>query len=461
MKIYNTASKKIEELPKADTLSVYSCGPTVYDKSTIGNWRSFLTYDFLVKALRLNGQKVLWGMNYTDVGHLTSDADTGEDKIAKRAKKERKTAGEVALENIALFEKDMQKLNIAIPDRVFKATEFVPQMKKMIEQLNKKGFTYQTDDGIYFDTAKFTHYGELSSLDLQGIKEGARVEKNEQKRNASDFALWKFSPADEKRDMEWSNPLQIPGKGFPGWHIECSVMALKLTGGATVNLHLGGIDLMSTHHQNELAQSEGATGKKFVDIWMHIEHLLIDGKKMGKSEGNAYTLEDLEQRGFSPLDFRYLVCQTHYSQKQNFSWEALEGAKKARNKIKVLMSGGWTSEQNTEPNEAVVGVIKKAVAQNLDMPKALALLQEFLNHEKSRDIKYATVEYLNKDLFGFLGDDDLVNEEIPAQILSYVNEREEARQKKDFVKADELRQKVANMGYIIEDTKKGPQVTAK
>jgi len=325
-------------MPKVKELSVYSCGPTVYNEATLGNWRTFLMYDFLVRALRFGGQEVVWGMNYTDVGHLTSDADTGEDKIAKQAKLERKSAIEVANENIKKFEIDMKKLNIQNPDKIYRATDCVEEMKKLIEQLAEKEFTYQTSDGIYFNTKQFNKYGELSNLDLAGIKEGARVEKNEEKKNATDFALWKFSPKGEKRDMEWENPLGIEGKGFPGWHIECSVMAMKLTSGKTVNLHLGGIDLLSPHHQNELAQSEAATGKKFVDIWMHIEHLLVDGKRMGKSQGNAYTLQDLKKKNFSPLDYRYLICQTHYRKKQNFTWQALEAAKSGRKKLEEILA---------------------------------------------------------------------------------------------------------------------------
>ncbi len=388
-------------MPKVKELSVYSCGPTVYNEATLGNWRTFLMYDFLVRALRFGGQEVVWGMNYTDVGHLTSDADTGEDKIAKQAKLERKSAIEVANENIKKFEIDMKKLNIQNPDKIYRATDCVEEMKKLIEQLAEKEFTYQTSDGIYFNTKQFNKYGELSNLDLAGIKEGARVEKNEEKKNATDFALWKFSPKGEKRDMEWENPLGIEGKGFPGWHIECSVMAMKLTSGKTVNLHLGGIDLLSPHHQNELAQSEAATGKKFVDIWMHIEHLLVDGKRMGKSQGNAYTLQDLKKKNFSPLDYRYLICQTHYRKKQNFTWQALEAAKSGRKKLEEILAAD-KSEGKGEINKAVVQKIKEEVASDLNLPKALAALHEYLNNEVCEANKVKTIKYLNNELFAFL-----------------------------------------------------------
>ena len=291
MKLHNTLSREVEEIKPLNSpeVTVYTCGPTVYDYPHIGNWFTFIRYDVLVRALRAGGFKPKWVMNITDVGHLVSDEDEGEDKLEVGAKREGKTAWAIAEKYTEYFKKGLKRLNFLQPNYLERATDHIEEQIDLVKKLEVKGLTYTIDDGVYYDTSKFPKYGELAKLDLENLKAGARVTLNPQKKNPTDFALWKFSLKAGNRDMEWGSPW---GKGFPGWHLECSAIAMKYLG-ETIDIHAGGIDHIPTHHTNEIAQSEGATGKKFVNCWMHGNFVLVDGKKMAKSAGTFITLEDI------------------------------------------------------------------------------------------------------------------------------------------------------------------------
>ena len=318
LKFNNTLTGHVDEFvaQKEGKVSLYTCGPTVYSHPHIGNWAAYIYWDILVRILMANGYDITRAMNITDVGHLTSDADDGDDKLEVSAKREGKTAWEIAEFYTADFMEGMKKLNLIIPQHVTKATEYIPQQLDLIRTLKTKGFTYQTSDGIYYDTSKFIQYADFAKLDLDAQKSGTRVEVSVEKRNPSDFALWKFTPVGEKRDMEWKTPADIldtprETMGFPGWHLECSAIALNILGN-TIDIHTGGIDHLPVHHTNEIAQSEAATGVKFAKYWLHNNFLKVNGTKISKSLGNVYLLSDLAEKGFSPIDFRMLILQGNY-----------------------------------------------------------------------------------------------------------------------------------------------------
>ncbi len=342
MKIYNSLTKTVEEFLAINPpeVGMYTCGPTIYDRKHIGNFRTYTLSDLLVRALTYEGYKVTHIMNFTDVGHLTGDnegdADTGVDRLVKAAIRERKTAWDVAKEYEKLFLDDFEKMGLLNPAKFVKATDHIKEQIDLIKKLEEKGFVYKISDGVYFDTVSYekntgNKYGELSNLD--SIKEGARVEPNPEKKNPRDFALWKFSPVGETRDMEWESQWGI---GFPGWHIECSAMSMKYLG-ESFDLHIGGEDLRSTHHPNEIAQSEGATGKKFVNYWVHGAFVLIDGQRMSTSKGNNYNVRDIIEKGFDPLALRYLYLGTHYKKQLNFTWVSLQAAQNVINKLREQM----------------------------------------------------------------------------------------------------------------------------
>ncbi|MBC7459091.1 cysteine--tRNA ligase, partial [Candidatus Saccharibacteria bacterium] len=323
LKFHNQLSHSVESFtPLAEgKVSLYTCGPTVYNALHVGNWTAYIYWDTLVRVLQANDLTVDRVMNITDVGHLVSDADDGEDKLEKGAKREGKTAWEVAAYYTDDFLEGMKRLNLIAPTYISKATDYIEQQLELVRVLQSKGFTYQINDGIYFDTAKFPSYDEFAGLDLDAQKAGARVEYNPEKRNHSDFALWKFTPAGETRDMEWETPANLTddGKerpGFPGWHLECSAMAMSLLGN-TIDIHTGGIDHIPVHHTNEIAQSEAATGQTFAHYWLHNNHLKVNGTKISKSLDNGYTLDDLEEKGYTPIDFRLFVLQSSYHNESN------------------------------------------------------------------------------------------------------------------------------------------------
>ncbi len=383
MKLFNTLTRKIEEFKPAHPpeVSMYTCGMTVYDHTTVGHMRTYVNTDFLRRTLEYLGFKIKMVENVTDVGHLTSDADTGEDKLQKKAEKEKKTAWDIAKIYEKEFYETLDELNVLRPTIISRATDNIPEMIQLIADLEKKGFSYIIpNDGVYFDTSKFPEYGKIARIDKAGLRAGARIEMVEGKRNATDFALWKFSKNEEERDMEWESPWAK--RSFPGWHIECSVMSMKFLtkafeGGIyqpekfeTIDLHTGGEDHLMVHHPNEIAQSEGKTGVQFVRFWLHNEHLLVDNAKMAKSAGNFYILDDIAKKGFSPLDFRYLVLGAHYRSKLNFTWAGLEGAKNSLAGIRELIS----RDEAKDVDPDIEKQITNAFNYDLDTPKALALL---------------------------------------------------------------------------------------
>lgn len=459
LKLYNSLSRKVEEFTPIDPhqVGMYTCGPTVYSFAHIGNFRTYTTADLLLRALQFNGFDVKYIMNLTDVGHLTGDnegdADTGEDRMEKAAKKEKKTAWEVAEFYTDAFLKDYDLLGLEKPERFTKATDHIKEQIDLVKELEEKGFTYITSDGVYFDTTKLKDYGQLSDLDE--IKEGARIEVNEEKKNPRDFALWKFSRKDEKRHMEWKSPW---GKGFPGWHIECSAMSIKYLG-TPFDIHVGGVDLKQTHHPNEIAQSEGATGKKFVNYWVHSAFILVQGERMSKSLGNNYRLYDLEKSGYHPISLRYLYLQTHYRKELNFTFASLDAAENAlKNLLQDIALWDDPSGSLPEYEEKFIN----ALNDDLNMPQALAVMWDLVKSDKPTAAKAKSLFKMDEVLgLGLDQKREIVKKDqgiVPAHIMEMVAERDQLRRGKHFNLADQLRAKIQKLGYVIEDSKKGPKV---
>ncbi len=464
MRLYNTLTKKVEQFKpqKGKTVSIYTCGPTVYDYAHIGNLRAYVVWDVLERSLERFGFKVKRVMNITDVGHLSSDQDEGEDKIEKGARREGKSAWEIAKFYEQTFFEDLAKLNVRKPAIIPKATEHINEQIDFIKRLEKKGYTYKTSDGVYFNTALVKDYGKLTGQDLEALLEGARVEKNPEKKNAADFALWKFSPKGKKRDMEWESPW---GKGFPGWHIECSAMAMKYLG-ETLDIHAGGVDHIPIHHTNEIAQSEAATGKPMARFFIHNEFLLIgDSQKMSKSQGNFLTLKSIEKEGVLPLAYRYLVLTAHYRDKLKFSWQALRAAESALNSLYVFAaeqkSGGQSSYKLARILREARERFDKALKNDLNTPQALAAVWEFKKEINRLNIKSEKVFNLLSDFDRVLGLNLLEKvekgtmAEIPPDIESLVLKRESARNRQEWKLADELREKIKSRGYELLDTSEG------
>jgi cysteinyl-tRNA synthetase len=465
MKIFNSLSRKVEEIIPitAGKIGMYTCGPTVYSTATIGNFRTYVTSDLLARSLRYLGFEVKTVMNLTDVGHLTGDnlgdADTGEDRLEKAAKKEGRTAWEIAAGYSAEFMEHLRLLGITPAEVICRATEHIPEQIAMITKLEEKGLTYKITDGIYFDTLAYEKmgfvYGELSTLDQ--IQAGARVEENREKENPRDFALWKFSPTDgTKRQMEWESPW---GVGFPGWHIECSAMSTKYLGDQ-FDIHVGGEDLRSTHHPNEIAQSEGATGKHpFVKYWVHGAFLLVDGGRMGKSLGNAYTVADIVAKGIDPLALRYFYMTGHYRKQLNFTWEALGAAATALFKLRTIYQAvsadhGNRTELSPEKMakvEEYQAKFKGALENDLDMPGVLATVWEVT---KSNIPNYDKLDLLTQfdSVLGLQLDmksDDRF--QIPVEVEKLIEQREEMRRMRNFAEADKIRLDIEKLGYKLED----------
>jgi cysteinyl-tRNA synthetase len=470
LKIYNTLGKKIEPVePIADSkIGIYSCGLTVYDYAHIGNLRKYIFDDLLVRTLRNFGYEVKHVMNITDVGHLTSDADNGEDKVEKGAIREGKSAWEITKFFENAFLQDFERLNIVRPDVIPRATEHIEEQIKLIKKLEQKGFTYIVDDGVYFDTSKLSDYGKLSGQNLTGLKEGARVEKNDQKRNSTDFALWKFSkpPGDNlnitRRQMEWSSPW---GVGFPGWHIECSAMSTKYLG-QPFEIHTGGIDHIPVHHTNEIAQSEAAEGKPLAKYWVHSEFVLENGHKMSKSDGHFIRLNDLIKKGYDPLDFRYLVLSTHYRSKLDFSFDSLDGARSTRKNLINFVQKAVNANSSDQEESFYDSALEKFAANlenDLDTPRALAVVFEtisngfessYLGPSAKKFIKKID-EYLALDLNAVIYKYDKVSSTIKLDddLVDRLRERAKARESGNFELADEIKREIIEKGYKIEDSK--------
>jgi len=451
--LYNTLTRKQEDFHpiKPGYVGVYSCGPTVYWFAHIGNMRAFLFADVLRRMLQANGLHVKSVMNITDVGHLTDDADEGEDKMLVAMQREGKSALEISEFYTQAFFDDLDRLNIQRAEAYPKATEHIEEQIEIIQTLEDRGYTYQTSDGVYFDTSKLPEYGRLSGQKAEEKQAGARVEMGE-KRNATDFALWKFSPKDKKREMEWESPW---GVGFPGWHIECSVMSKKFLG-VPFDIHTGGIDHIAVHHENELAQTQGAEDTLEANYWMHNEFITVDGGKMSKSIGNVYTISDLMEKGFDPLAFRYLCLQAHYRSKLNFTFESLGAAQNALSKIKQAVrswdmeakEGGFEFEQK----------FMEAINDDLNTPKALAVLWQLLDADLSEAEKKYVVQKMDA-VFGLnLVQEMGKKEDMPEEIMVLVHAREEARQAKDWTASDQFRDELLQKGYVVEDGAEGTRV---
>lgn len=459
LKLFNTLSRKKEIFKsiKNKSVGVYTCGPTVYWYQHIGNLRSYVFSDILKRVLFYNNYKVKHVINVTDVGHLTSDADEGEDKMEKAAQKEHKNAKEIANYYWGIFRQDFKKLNIIEPDIWPKASEHIGEQIALIQKLEKKGYTYKTSDGIYFDTSKPKNYGELANLKNQKLEAGKRIGLGE-KKNITDFALWKFSDKPGLRQQEWDSPW---GTGFPGWHLECSAMSMKYLG-EHFDIHTGGIDHIPIHHTNEIAQSEAATGKKFVNYWLHGEFLTSAGEKISKSKGGLFTLAELEEKGFKPLTYRYLLLTAHYRTPLNFSLQALQeaqnGYERLKNVIGEISARGGSAlgrKDDKKTNKKYLTEFETAINDDLDMPKALSTLWKLVRDKKAAG-KIKTIIQMDK-IFGL----DLLKKEkleIPQEVQKLIKEREQARKNKDFQKSDELREKIKSLGYLIEDTANGPKV---
>jgi len=449
LRFYNTLTRQIENFaPQRDEVRIYTCGPTVYDYAHIGNLRTYVFEDILIRLLKYKGYKIKRVMNITDVGHLTSNEDIGEDKIIVGAKREKKTPWEIAEYYTKAFKDDIKELNILEPDVWAKATEHIKEMIELIRILEKKGFTYRTSEGIYFDISKLSRYGRLSRLKLEGQIPGIRVKVSREKRNPSDFALWKF--ASPSHIMQWDSPW---GRGFPGWHIECSAISRKYLGDV-FDIHCGGVDHIPVHHTNEIAQLEGATGKVPARFWMHGEFLLVEGGRMGKSEGNAWTLRDIKKRGFKPLALRYFYLTAHYRAKLNFTWKALESFQRTLEKL-------WGEVSTYGEPEAVDSSYKEKFLQemeeDLNTPRALAVVWKLVRDSQLRDGQKRTL-LLDFDKVLGLGLEKIGGEEIPQEIRSLLEERNKAREAKDFFKADTLREEIKKRGWRVEDTPEGVRV---
>lgn len=455
LRIWNTLHRQLEEFVpiQPGKVGFYSCGPTVYNPVQLGNWRKYSIDDLTYRSLIFLGFEVTHVMNVTDVGHLVGDASEGADKVEREAQKMGKTAWEIARFYEESFVVGLKSLNILLPAVMPRATEHIAEQITLIQVLERKGFTYRIVDGIYFDTSKFAGYGSLSGQKLEEKEAGARVEINQEKRHPADFALWKFSPVDEKRHMEWPSPW---GVGFPGWHIECSAMSTKYLG-QPFDIHSGGIDLIPVHHENEIAQSVGAYDKPLANYWMHNEFLLVDGGRMGKSLGNALTLEDLIARGFEPLDFRYFCLGAHYRSKLNFTWEGLEGARNALQRLKRRFLD-WESAP-AQPEQRVLDQVKAALENDFAMPAVLALVWDVVNHEEmSPAAKRATLLAMDEVLGLGMEEWKRDTEEVPAQILELQRQRDEARVNKDWQASDRLRDEIREHGWVIEDGAQGSVV---
>ena len=445
LRLFDTYERKVRPFVplNAREVGIYACGPTVYNFVHIGNLRTFLFEDLLRRTLVANGHKVTHIMNITDVGHLSSDADTGEDKMEIGAKKTGMSAWELADLYTAAFQADCTKLNILPPTTWCRATEHIEEQIAFIKDLENKGYTYQTSDGIYFDSQQLDNYGHLARLNIEGLKAGARVAQGE-RRGVTDFALWKFSPKAEKRQMEWDSPW---GLGFPGWHIECSAMAVKYLGDY-FDIHCGGEDLIPIHHTNEIAQTEASRGTRLANFWMHGYFLQMDNAKMAKASGGFITLQQVLEKGYAPLVYRYFCFTAHYRSPMSFSWDNLDAAQSA---LQRLYQAAWSWGEPGEASETYLQRFAECLNDDLNMPRALAVLWELVRSEEPEPVKKATLlawdDILALDIHAWRPD----ALDIPEAVSALVRQREAARQNQDWQEADKLREDIARLGFALED----------
>lgn len=466
MKLYNTLTRQVDTvLPiRAGSVGIYTCGPTVYDYAHIGHWYNYVRMDTLIRALRAEALNVNWVMNITDVGHLVSDADYGEDKLEKGARREGKTAWEIAEFYTADFMLGMRLLNIQTPTHIVKATDHIKEQIELIKRLEAKGYTYVISDGVYFDTSKFEGYSAFAALDLNEQQAGARVEVNAEKRNASDFALWKFSPEGTKRDMEWDNPFGNGRKGFPGWHIECSAMSMKYLG-ESFDIHTGGIDHIPVHHTNEIAQSEAATGKRLANYWLHSNHVTINGEKISKSLSNGIRLQELIEQGISASAIRLNILESHYRTQSKFNTSSLTAAANRLNHWRAVAALVWQPQTDTSAAPETTDILRAisetstsiaaALSDDLNTPLILSQVDQLFSAIETDLLNPAAVEPFKAFidyLDAILGINLLEsNGPLPNAAQSLLEQRRAARENKDWQKSDELREKLTALGYHIRD----------
>jgi cysteinyl-tRNA synthetase len=454
LKFYNTLtkSKDIFEPINKEEVRIYSCGPTVYKNATIGNMRTNIFQDILRRVLRYNGYKIKHAMNITDVGHLVSDGDEGEDKMLKSAREEHKTPMQIAEYYTKLFFDDLADLNIETPEIVCKATEHIPDMLEYVKKLMKNGYAYETSNTIYFDVSKLDKYPILTNIDIENQKAGARVDVDPEKRNPYDFALWIKAP--ENHLMKWDSPW---GPSYPGWHIECSAMGQKYLGDQ-FDIHTGGIDLIPTHHENEIAQSKGKCGKIPARYWLHGEYLLIDGGKMSKSLGNVYLVKDIKERGYDPIVYRLFSYSCHYRNKLNFTWDGIDASARSlerlRNSYRLNLEGNdELNKDDIEKLEQIENKFHEAINDDLNMPLAMSFVWEVARFEK-KNIEVANLLKKFDTVLGIKIDAEVKKDtDIPEEIKEIIEQRKQARIDKDFQKSDKLRDELTKRGYTVKDTK--------
>lgn len=451
MIVYNTLTRKKEEFVPIDEhiVKIYSCGPTVYSYAHIGNFRTYVFMDELRRALILNGYELRHVMNITDVGHLVSDGDDGEDKMSKSAREQKKTPWEIAAYYTSVFLRDMDRLNITRPEIIPRATDNIPEMISFVKGLEDRGYAYETSDGIYYDISKFGGYGKLSGIRLEEQQAGARVDVNDEKRHPADFALWKKAP--KEHIMQWQSPW---GMGYPGWHIECSAMGLKYLG-ERFDIHTGGVDHIPIHHENEIAQSEGLLGHPSVNYWMHGEFMTIAGGKMSKSLGNCYTLDDLSEKGYDPLDFRYMCLNVHYRQKLNFTFDILDSAKKSLSNLRSAVLRHKSQPEKRDVKQYYDSFLE-AVNDDLNVPKALGIVWDAVRSKPLSDDVYRFCLYADKILAVDVDrETDLKEQDDDPEILKQISLRADAKKAKNYAEADRIRSELAKKGIILIDTPNG------
>ncbi|MFN8595424.1 MAG: cysteine--tRNA ligase [Anaerolineae bacterium] len=455
LRLFDTYTRSVRDFEPVHPpqVGLYTCGPTVYDYAHLGNLRTYIFEDILRRVLEYNGYAVQHVMNITDVGHLVSDADTGEDKMEKGSLRTGKSAWEIAELYTAAFRDDLRRLNILEPTIWCKATEHIAEQIEFIRCIEAKGYTYRTLDGIYFDTSKLSDYGYLARLDVAGLQAGARVELGE-KRNITDFAVWKFSPADQKRQMEWGSPW---GVGFPGWHIECSAMSTKYLG-SFFDIHCGGEDHISVHHPNEIAQTQACHGTRLANFWLHGYFLQLDEAKMAKSAGGFLRVQTLLDRGYDPLAYRWFCLNAHYRAKLNFTWDSLEGAATAFDRLRV-MAHDWGAPSTPDPE--FVARFEDHINDDLNMPRAIALIWELTRTALPVSIKKATLLHFDRVLGLNLANWQPLEETLPNEILALAQHRDQARAQKRWQDADALRAQITAAGFEIEDTPQGSHVRSR
>ena len=451
LKLYNTLTRKKEEFVPIDEkkVRIYSCGPTVYNFAHIGNLRAYLFMDNLRRVLKYNGYTLKHAMNITDVGHLVSDADEGEDKMLKASKRENKDPFEIADFYTEAFLKDMRKLNIDMPEIICRATKHIDIMEEYVKKIIENGYAYMTDNTIYFDTSKLDKYGILSNRNIDEQKAGARVELDNKKKNSTDFALWIKAPKEHL--MKWDS---FFGKCYPGWHLECSAMSEKYLG-EVFDIHTGGMDHIPIHHENEIAQGKGYCGKIPAHYWMHVDFLQVNGGKMSKSLNNLYTLEDLKKKGYLPEVYRMFNFSSHYKKPINFTFEAMDSAKVALSRLRDGYNKNvvGTDEVSKEVIKEFEDRFLEAINDDLNMPQAMSVIWDVIRYEK-KSPKFADLLLKFDSVLG-LNLDKKEDLEIPKEILNILDERKKARESKDWNKSDVLRDKIKELGYVVKDTKEG------